>query len=184
MRRGAGMNSSFLPASCKGRDRESCGFVCVITCVRVRQNEKRENMIKPTLKIKKRIIFRHLCVCVCLHISHFCVEDQEQSALWLILPLFPTFASSKGDTVILNTIKKAQPWHRCNQTDWRRRNEDVNSGCCIRTFIYCPFPILSVSCRCEGCVYKTGWMTGLTYQAWVIQHLVHTIHPGKAGWYM
>lgn len=81
MRRGAGMNSSFLPASCKGRDRESCGFVCVITCVRVRQNEKRENMIKPTLKIKKRIIFRHLCVCVCLHISHFCVEDQEQSAL-------------------------------------------------------------------------------------------------------
>lgn len=73
MRRGAGMNSSFLPASCKGRDRESCGFVRVITCVRVRQNEKRENMIKPTLKIKKKNnIQASVCMCVFAHFTFLC----------------------------------------------------------------------------------------------------------------
>lgn len=77
MRRGAGMNSSLLPASCKGRDRESWGFVCVITCVRARQSEKRENMMKPTLKIRKRIIFRHLRVCVCVCAFHIFVYKSK-----------------------------------------------------------------------------------------------------------
>lgn len=77
MRRGAGMNSSLLPASCKGRDRESWGFVCVITCVRARQSEKRENMMKPTLEIRKRIIFRHLRVCVCVCTFHIFVYKSK-----------------------------------------------------------------------------------------------------------
>lgn len=110
------------------------------------------------------------------------VVAQELGDPWLILPLFPTFASSKGDTVILNTITKAEPGRRRNQTGPGRRNEDVNSGCCICTFIYRPFSVLSVFRQREGCVCKTGWMTGLTYQAWVTSNFFPCImvqHGGK-----
>lgn len=107
---------------------------------------------------------------------------QEPGDPWLILPLFPTFASSKGDTVILNTITKAEPERRRNQTGPGRRNEYVNSGCCICTFIYRPFSVLSVFRQREGCVCKAGQMTGLTYQAWVTCNLFSCIavqHGGK-----
>lgn len=85
---------------------------------------------------------------------------------WFFL-CFRLHASSKWDMVLLNTIKKAEPWHYCNQTERVRRNEGDNSRCCICTFIYCPFPIPSLFCQCEGCVYKLRCMTGLIYQVWV-----------------
>lgn len=109
--------------------------------------------------------------------------DQEPGDPWLILPLFPTFASSKGDTVILNTITKAEPGQRCNHTCPERRNEDVNSGCCICTFIYRPLSILSVFWQREGCVCKTGWVTGLTYQAGVIGNFFLCITVQRQGKY-
>lgn len=75
----------------------------------------------------------------------------------MILPLFPTLASSKGDTVILNTITKAEPGQRCNHTGPERRNEDVNSWLLHLHFHPSPpFSILSVFRQREGCVRKTG----------------------------
>lgn len=89
--------------------------------------------------------------------------DQEPGDPWLILPLFPTLASSKGDTVILNTITKAEPGQRCNHTGPERRNEDVNSWLLHLHFHPSPpFSILSVFRQREGCVCRTGRVTGPT----------------------